>query len=259
MTTDSNQLPLERQQYILRMAMAQPVVRIRELAKQLDLHEMTVRRDLDWLSEQGYLERIHGGARIVQQSASETAYGLRAAQNTEAKQRIAKAALAFIQDGDAIGLDASTTCLALAKQLAGRKIHALVTGLDVACELANNSVPFFMTGGNFHGPARSFTGSMVANSLSRLRLDKVFFSAKGFDLTRGFTDAHLPEAESKAALIGAGNTVIALADISKFSKEAFCQVVGLENIDIIITDQEPEALVREALEASDIRLIIAKK
>ena len=108
-------MPLERQQSILRLAMAQRVVRIRDLAKQLEVHEMTVRRDLDALSEQGLLERVHGGARMMQQSASEVSYSLRAAQQTDAKQAIARAALRLIQPGDAIGLDASTTALALAQ------------------------------------------------------------------------------------------------------------------------------------------------
>ena len=42
-------MPLERQQTILRLAMVRRIVRIRDLAKQLEVHEMTVRRDLDWL------------------------------------------------------------------------------------------------------------------------------------------------------------------------------------------------------------------
>ncbi len=257
MPLETPQVPLERQQSILRLAVAQRVVRIRDLARQLDVHEMTVRRDLDWLSERGLLERVHGGARIAQQSASEVSYSLRAAQRTEAKQRIARAAMTLIQDGDAVGLDASTTCLALAQRLGERRVNAVVTGLDVAGALAAQDVPFLLAGGNFHPPARSFTGSLVSGTLARLRLDKVFFSAKGFSLERGFTEAHLPEAESKLALIGSGSTVIALVDESKFAREAFCQVVSLERVDVIVTDEMPQPDVTEALKSMDIRLVVA--
>ena len=251
-------MPLERQRTILRMAVAQRVLRIRDLAKQLEVHEMTVRRDLDHLSDQGLLERVHGGARMMQQSASEVSYSLRAAQQTDAKQRIAKAALQLIQHGDAIGLDASTTALALAQHLNERRVNVVVTGLDVAMTLAAQEVPFLLTGGHFHAPARSFTGQFVSATLARLHLDKVFFSAKGFSVERGFTDAHLPEAESKAALIASGSTVIALVDHSKFTREAFCQVAPIERVDIIITDQAPSAETTDALEAMGIRLIVAR-
>lgn len=257
MQTESPQMPLERQQSILRLAMAQRVVRIRDLAKQLEVHEMTVRRDLDALSEQGLLERVHGGARMMQQSASEVSYSLRAAQQTDAKQAIARAARRLIQPGDAIGLDASTTALALAQYLGELRVNVVVTGLDVATTLAALEVPFLLTGGNFHAPARSFTGQFVGAALARLRLDKVFFSSKGFSLERGFTDAHLPEAESKAALIGSGSTVIALIDHTKFTREAFCQVTDLERVDIIITDQSPNVETVAALKAMDVRLILA--
>ena len=86
---------------------------------------------------------------------------------------------------------------------------------------------------------------------------KFFFSSKGFSLERGLTDAHLAEAESKAALIGSGSAVIALVNHNKFTRDAFCQVADLERVDIIITDQAPNAQTVGALGAMDIRLIVA--
>ena len=76
-------------------------------------------------------------------------------------------------------------------------------------------------------------------------------------MERGFTDAHLSEAESKAALIGSGSAVIALVNHNKFTRDAFCQVADLERVDIIITDQAPNAQTVGALGAMDIRLIVA--
>ncbi|BDP44057.1 hypothetical protein DAETH_40260 (plasmid) [Deinococcus aetherius] len=76
----------ERQHQILRRALAECVVRVREPG----VHEMTVRRDLDQLAEQGYLERVYGGARLLEKTSEELAHQLRAPRNTGAKDRIAR-------------------------------------------------------------------------------------------------------------------------------------------------------------------------
>ncbi len=253
------QVPAERHQRILRLAFSKNIVRIKDLAQTLGVHEMTIRRDLDTLEDQGLLQRVHGGARLIQQAGAEVAYTMRSTQQVEAKDRIARAALFLIEEHDVVGFDASTTALTLAQQLGSASIQAVVTGLDIANVLAAAQVPFTLIGGSFHERARSFVGSMVTQSLARLHLDTVFFSAKGLSVGAGFTDAHLPEVEVKERLIAAGGKIVALIDSSKFGHEAFCQIVPLEQIDILITDVTPSATVAQTLEKADIRLIVAEE
>ncbi len=257
MTTPSMRVPAERHQRILRLAFSKNIVRIKDLARTLGVHEMTIRRDLDTLEDQGLLQRVHGGARLVQQAGAELAYTMRSTQQIEAKDRIARAALSLIEENDVVGFDASTTALALAQQLGSAPVQAVVTGLDIANALAASKVPFTLIGGTFHERARSFVGSMVTQGLSRLHLDTVFFSAKGLSVKAGFTDAHLPEVEVKERLIATGGKVVALMDSSKLGLEAFSQIVPLEQIDVLITDVDPSAELKEALGAADIRLIVA--
>lgn len=256
---DSALVPAERHQHILRLALNERIVRIKDLAKALGVHEMTIRRDLDLLAEQGLLQRVHGGARLMQQAGAEVAYTMRATQQVGAKARIARAARALIGEGDTVGFDASTTALTLAQGLGSAPIHAVVTGLDIANVLAAAKVPFTLVGGTFHERARSFVGSVVTGALSRFHLDKVFFSAKGLTVSAGFTDAHLPEVEVKERLIATAGTVVALMDHTKLGREAFSQIVPLDRIDVLITDEPPSEELRGALEAADIRLIVAEE
>ena len=252
-------VPAERHQHILRLALGERIVRIKDLARTLGVHEMTIRRDLDTLAEAGLLQRVHGGARLVQQAGAEVAYTLRAAQQVDAKLRLARAALTLIDEGDVVGFDASTTALTLAQLLGGVPVQAVVTGLDIANALAAAKVPFTLIGGTFHERARSFVGSMVTHSLARLHLDTVFFSAKGLSVKAGFTDAHLPEVEVKERLIATGGKVVALLDSSKLGLEAFSRIVPLDQIDVLITDVDPSAELKEALGAADIHLIVAEE
>lgn len=258
-TLGNTLVPAERHQHILRLALGERIVRIKDLARSLGVHEMTIRRDLDTLAEQGLLQRVHGGARLTQQAGAEVAYTMRATQQLGAKARIAEAALTLIQEGDAVGFDASTTALTLAQRLGQVPFQAVVTGLDIANALAAAKVPFTLIGGTFHERARSFVGSMVTQGLARLHLDTVFFSAKGFSVEAGFTDAHLPEVEVKERLIAAGREVVALLDSSKIGHEAFSKIVELGQIDVFITDAVPGLALQEALAAADVRLIVAEE
>ncbi|MCL6526135.1 MAG: DeoR/GlpR family DNA-binding transcription regulator [Thermaceae bacterium] len=258
MILEASPLPGERQREILRLALLVETVRVSELAERLGVHEMTIRRDLEALVAQGLLERVHGGARRTQKTGLESAYAQRIGQNAEAKGRIARAALRLISEGDTVGMDSSTTALALAGLLGTVKATAVVTGLDAANALAGANVPFLLAGGSFHALARSFVGGLQRELLSRLRIDKVFFSAKAWSPAQGFSDVHLPDVEAKQALIAAGRCVIALLDSSKLEQEAFCQIVPTAGVQVLVTDREPSRAVREAFEEADVQVIVAE-
>ena len=247
----------ERHREILRQVLMHRVARVKDLAASLGVHEMTVRRDLDTLAEEGLLERIHGGARVRNQASAELSYQLRAAQNTEAKARLARTALTLIDEGDTVALDASTTALALAQILGSHVAMAITSGLDAAEALASSGTPFILAGGVFHPPARSFIGLPDSSSLSQLHPDKLFFSAKGFTVRAGLTDAHLPEVETKIRLIKSASVVVAVLDHSKFGREALGTIAALEHIDILLTDRDPATPFKEALEAAGVRLLLA--
>lgn len=248
----------ERQREILRLALLTEMVRVSELAERLGVHEMTIRRDLESLVAQGLLERVHGGARRTHKTGLEAAYAQRIGQNALAKARIARAALRLVSDGDTVGLDSSTTALALAGLLGAAGASAVVTGLDAANALAGANVPFLLAGGSFHALARSFVGGLQREVLSRLRIDKVFFSAKAWSPAQGFSDVHLPDVETKQALIASGRSAIALLDASKLEQEAFCRIVPTAGVHVLITDQVPSETARNALEEADVQLIVAE-
>lgn len=259
MPPNSDQLSLERHQRILERAITHGIARTRDLASEFGVHEITVRRDMDALEEQGLLERVHGGARIVKEASEEVAYNLRAACQVTEKDRIARAALGIIQDGETIAIDSSTTALALVKILGAKRVHAIVTGLDAANLLALSGVAFTLMGGTYHSPARSFVGSVFSAGLKRFNPDRVFFSSKGFTTQHGFTDAHLPEVEAKEQLIASAAQKIALLDHTKFGTRAPHTILEQSGVDAIITDTAPSNDVRSSLKKVGVQLMVAKE
>jgi DeoR/GlpR family transcriptional regulator of sugar metabolism len=255
--TESTMMASERQDELLRKVRLDKIVRIKDLAAEYGVHEMTVRRDLDQLAERGQIERFHGGARINEKRAEELSHFLRSTQNTAEKERIARAAFDLIDDGDVIALDASTSSLALARLLTARSVQAFVTSLDAANVLATSGVPFVLIGGQFNVGARSFYGTFFQQTLDQLHPDKVFFSAKGYTPREGFTDASLELAEAKIAMRATGATMIALVDHSKFGKSSLTTIARTDQVDIVITDQTPPDDIRETFDKTDVRLIVA--
>lgn len=232
-------------------------VRIKELATRFSVSEMTIRRELDHLAELGQVERIHGGARLRQFASEEASYHHRAEVNAGAKARIALAALDLIDDGDTIGLDASTSALALARLLPARQVTAILTGLDAVEAIQNSSIEFYVCGGYFHAKARSFVGGSAVEMLERLHPDKVFFSCNGYTPGEGFSDPNPQEAETKRALLAGSAMKIALIDHTKFGRRSLASTARTEDVDVVITDALPPADVVTKFENEDVRLIIA--
>lgn len=230
-------------------------VHTRELALALDVHEITVIRDYEVLAHRGLLERTLGGARVPGQLVRELPYSRRILQQWAAKQEIARVAAGFVQTGSAVFLDASSTVLALAQQLGRRPGQVTTSGLDAALVLGPQ-VPTTVIGGLFHAPSRSFLSAAAAADQSAPHPTTVFFSAAGFTATHGFTEVRVEEAQTKRALIRAATTVIALLDQTKFGRQANTKVVGVEDIDLLITDAAPCEGVRAQLDAAGVRLVM---
>ena len=252
-------LPTERRHAILERILIARSIPLKNLAAALEVHEVTVRRDLAELEREGLIEIVRGGARILEQAQADIAYEMRASRELSAKRAIAREAVRLVQDGDTIALDASTTALEVARVLASRgRVHVLVSGLEAASVLAASKTPFTMLGGTFNPVARGFSGPITELVLGKLHPDKVFFSVKGLSLKAGLTDASLIEAEVKTRLIESSKSAIALVDHSKFNVTAFTTIIDLEHLDSLITDKEPDTAMRRWLVASGLKLIIAK-
>ncbi len=240
--------------------MLEKTILIKDLAEQMGVHEITIRRDLGDLEQQGLLEYVRGGARLIEQAQIDLAYEMRAQRELEAKRQIAKEALKLICEGDTVALDASTTCLELARIIGIReRIHVLVSSLDAANVLAASKTPFSIVGGTFNPAARGFSGPISELVLGKLHPDKVFFSAKGLSQKAGFSDASLIEAEVKTRLIQSAKSAIALIDHTKFGSVAFTTIVGLESVDTLITDKDPDTNTKKWLQTHEVKLVVAKR
>ena len=242
----------------MRMLEAKGRVTVVELSHLTDVSEMTIRRDLESLEREELLKRTRGGAVSVISLSYEPPYILRKDSYTSAKTRIARRAAEFLNEGETIILDVGTTAVEVARALKGRvNLTVLTSNLWAAAILADEpGIVLMLTGGKTRARERSLVGNLATRAFSELVFDVFIMGVAGIHPEFGITDYNIEEALVKRAALGASRRHIVVADSSKIGKVAFAKLCGLEQIDMIITDDDaPDELA--ALRSEDIELVVA--
>lgn len=235
----------ERIERILLILKKQGAASIKELAQSLDVTEMTIRRDLQQLSEKRLTKILHGGAiytspeKYTNDSEKVYSYDEESSKHREEKDRIGKEAASLVLPHDTIIIDTGTTTEYLAKHLRDdMPLTALAYALNIVNEICSRvNFAQIIAGGTFYRNTLSFVGSTGIELIKRIRASKVFISASGISDTLGITSTNLYEIEIKNAAIKSSHTRILLADSSKFDQVKIAHFADMQDFDVIITDR----------------------
>lgn len=233
-------------------------VDVAELAVELDTSEVTIRRDLDVLAEQGTLRRIRGGAVSLLMSGEELPFAMREVDSTAEKQRIAAATAELIRDGEAIVVDSGTTGLAVARALVDRRLTAMPLSLHSAVVFAaSSSVHLLLPGGETRFGEGSMVGPIAESSVRALRFDTVVLTCCGLSPDDGVTAHDLQDAAVKRAAIASARRTILVAESAKFARTALAIVCDPDAVDILVTDDgaPDEALRRFRAAGVDVHRV----
>ncbi len=211
------------------------------LAKELQVSEMTIRRDLSELEKEGFLRRIHGGAVREVSRIYEPPFNVRKTICTEEKILISQKAVELVEEGETIAIDSGTTAIELAKQLTEfRNLTIATPSIHIALLfLSNPGIETILSGGKVRKTEGSLIGEITRNTFKNLFFDKFFLSTAGISIESGFTEYIMDDAAIKKLIMSHSKKTIALMDSSKFNQTAFSQVCALKDVDVIITDKEP--------------------
>lgn len=229
----------ERQAQLITLVDELGMIRVAEMSKRFGVTEETIRRDLERLEKEGYLSRVHGGAVSLKKSGSEIPVLKREQTNIEEKRAIALKAASFIEDGDIIGIDSSTTALQMAKFIKDKEITVITNSIAVTLELANQKgITVITVGGYLLEDSLSFVGVSTQKVIEDYHLDKFFFSCTGFDAKRGISEVHEMQAQIKKQFISISDQLFLLADYSKYGTKSLVSIENLKNVDYLITDDK---------------------
>ncbi|WP_240984858.1 DeoR/GlpR family DNA-binding transcription regulator [Acididesulfobacillus acetoxydans] len=232
----------DRRKKIVEMLDEGGSVKVSRLAGTFQVTEETIRRDLELLEKDGYLTRTHGGAVKSSLDQQEIAFYIRNMRNREEKEAIGRKSLEYIQPGEVIALDASTTALQIARLLKENPIKDVVVithALKVIMTLAESpTITVISTGGVLEQRTMSFVGSLAENALSNYNIKKAFVSCKGVTLEEGITESTDVQAKIKEEIVKGAKEVFLLADHDKFGQAALATVAPVTVVQKLITDDK---------------------
>lgn len=248
-------LPQQRRREILALLQGGGSARVTDLAKRLGVTTETVRRDLKRLDREGRLVRTHGGAVPVEDSRHELPLDVRRNAQTAEKAAIAATAARFIEPGDAVCLDASTTCYELAKRLPEEELTVLTPSLAIATLLADRpGVEVVVLGGTLDPASLSLVGPAGLETLRRYNVSKLFFSCRGVDLSRGLSEASERHATLKRTMLDVAERSYLLADGTKFGLRSLVFFANVADVDVLVTDAAADAGVLDEVRAAEVEV-----
>lgn len=220
---------------------------------------VTIRRDLQKLSEKGLIIRYRGGAMLARSTLGhEPTLNERETENLKKKRVIAKEAASLVKDGEVIALDVGSTTIELAKVLRGRSnITVFTASLSVASILLNTNVTVYLVGGMLQHKENCIGGPVARAVINQYHFDKFFMGAAGVSESSSFTDFGMDEVETKRAFIGRSKETIALVDSSKFGKVSFVTICKFSDINQIITDLDIDFKIENGIKKKGISFTLA--
>lgn len=247
----------ERRQKILDLVSARGFVSLAELTQTLDASESTIRRDLDYWGQQGFLKRTHGGAMVRDEGHALPALEERSSRELEEKRAIARAAAARIEDGDSVLLDGGTTTLEVARLLVGRPLQIVTNSLPIANLFASSrETDLVILGGYVYPRTGVALGPLTTRMMDDIHVRQTVMSTGGIT-ARGLFNSNLLLVETERQMMRCADEVVVVADHTKIGKQALAFLCELPAVDTLVVDSQATAEQRQLVEAAGVRLVIA--
>lgn len=254
-------LAVERRIKVLERIAADQAVEVSSLAREFDVSEMTIRRDLRRLDRDGFVRRTYGGAttRIVRSAgAFEVTQNARMLHHAQEKRQIAMRAAELTADVRVMFMGVGSTVEQFARLTASRDGLLVITqSLVVASLLGTGRVSVIMAGGMVRQDELSCVGPAAVDCVQRYNTDVAVIGAAGISARRGVTDLNDQEAGVIRAAVEKAERIIVLADGSKFGDVALSTVVPISRVATIVTDAsaDPAEVDRIAREGVEVILV----
>ncbi|MGN0194492.1 MAG: DeoR/GlpR family DNA-binding transcription regulator [Pseudoramibacter sp.] len=253
--------------YILQQLQEKGRVDVNALSEALGCSKVTIRTKIRELADVGELIRVRGGA--VSKSDAAVSEGFKDKYNSDhldhkvaEKKAIARKAYTYIESGDVILIDDSTTSFYLAvciKHHPEKRINVVTNSVPAANELSSvDHVELYMIGGYVDGFLAASMGDTAVASIKSFKIDKAFMGVHSINFDVGLTSIATPQMQIKQAILQASKHVIVLADSSKFENGYIAVICPISAVDRIITDEGLSEKYLKRAEAEKVPLEIAE-
>jgi DeoR family fructose operon transcriptional repressor len=257
--TDQNykDFPAERREKVVEIVSLEGSIRVGELANRLDVSEITIRRDLDYLQSRGKLERTHGGAVSNSRLKVESDFRQKRQRRQPIKQRLARAVVDLIEPGDTLFVNSGTTMLEVLCEISGLQVSIFTNNGAPDDRISYGKAELNFLGGKFRQQSHALIGPLTTMALSQVYANKSILGVDGFSLAGGLTSPNILEAEVTRTMIErTRGEVILVADHSKIGVVSSFFISEAERIDTLVVDDKiPRDYLKEFQQA-DINVLV---
>lgn len=249
----------ERRARLLEMVRGHGFASLPDLARQLEVSESTVRRDLDALEDGGVAKRTHGGVFYTGPSPKLAHFEQRQSVEWNKKKAIARAAAGLIEDGDTLLLDGGSTTYELALLLVSRPLQVVTNSLPVANLFTSSpNTDLVILGGYVHARTGVTLGPYADQMLEGLSVRRAVLSTAGINV-EGCFNSNLLLVGTEQAMMRAADEVIIVADSTKFGHTSLSHVCKLDQIDYLVVDDGIADTWRDKLVEAGVQVVIAQE
>ncbi len=232
---------------------------VNELARELVVSEMTIRRDLSAMMQQGLIERTHGGAVLPKEhSLLQMPILLRLYEQNDEKKAIAGAVARMIKHNEKIYIAAGTTAYWVAKAIKNRSDLTVVTNsLPVANLLAlSKDMEVIVVGGYLRRNEYSLVGPFAESMVHDLRLDKVIMGIGGIHPDYGLTNAYPQEMMMDRAYLSMSDNIVVVADHTKIGRVATSRTADITAAHQIVTTHLAPLDIVERIRKQGVEVVL---
>ncbi|MBD3240054.1 MAG: DeoR family transcriptional regulator [Chitinivibrionales bacterium] len=250
----------ERRNRIFRYISEKGFATADELSERLGASAVTIRRDFQRLEDARLIERVHGGARLTESATFDTPYSWRRSQQVEAKRAIGEYAVTLLRSGQALLLDAGSTCVAAAAAIPDdlhiRVVTHSVEALHVLHDKPN--VEVVAIGGQLNRDLGSCVGPITEELLGRFHADVSFLGAAHVNAEQGLVNDHLAESTIKRLIHQNATACYLLVDHTKLGARGFQTTVPMRDFQgTIVTDSGVDTAQEQRLRERGVRVVVA--
>ncbi|GAA0962698.1 DeoR/GlpR family DNA-binding transcription regulator [Frigoribacterium faeni] len=252
-------IPEQRRESIVGHLERERVLSYHQLTDLLGVSQMTVRRDVAVLEEQGRVSATPGGAKLASRLLVEPSRAEKEAADVAEKRAIARRAAELVHDDMTVYLDAGTTIQAMRPFLDDVAGLTVVTNDLVTVEafLDHPSADLICVGGRVEKSNRSTMGRLTRLMLDELSLDLAFISSSSWDLSHGVTTPVEAKIDAKRAAVAASESSVLVADSSKYGRFAKYRALRLDELDLVVTDAGLTDGVAGTVRDAGVDLVVA--
>lgn len=230
----------ERYERILEKVELEGRVKVKDLAKEFNVTEDCIRKDLRELENRQKLKRVYGGAIMQRTHQDIKSIEERKNINIDKKKNIAINAVNLINEGEFIFLDTSTINIEICKELikSNKKVTVVTNMIEILFELKNSTnIKGICVGGEFNKEVGAIVGAAADRYIKKFIYDKSFIGVCGINKESGFISTiALEDGSTKKTIIECSNKSYLVMEKEKYNYDEFYKFARIDDIDGIITE-----------------------